>query len=349
MSENNIFYDGVKLLSLMDIDGGKPEIYISTSNRSAGKTTYFNRLMVNRFIRNGSKFMLVYRYDYELDNVKEKFFGDIGDLFFRDCEFDTKRRANGKFHELYLNEQPCGYAVALNNADAVKKMSHMFDDTENILFDEFQSEYNKYCSDELTKFKSIHTSVARGHGKQVRYVPVYLVANCVSLLNPYYSSLGISNRLKEDTKYLRGTGWVLEQSFNEHASESQQQSAFNRAFGLDDSYMAFASQNVYLNDNKAFIEKPTGNGIYIATIRYHGNDFGVKEYTDKGVIFVSSKGDSNFPVKISVTTDDHNINYVMLKRNDFMISNFRYLFDHGAFRFANLGAKEAMLSALSYY
>ena len=43
------YYDGTKLLSLMDINGKRPEIYISTSNRSAGKTTYFNRFFVNRF------------------------------------------------------------------------------------------------------------------------------------------------------------------------------------------------------------------------------------------------------------------------------------------------------------
>ena len=29
------FYDGTKLLSMMDINGNKPEIYMCTSNRSA--------------------------------------------------------------------------------------------------------------------------------------------------------------------------------------------------------------------------------------------------------------------------------------------------------------------------
>ena len=42
------YYDGTKLLSLNDIDGNRPEIYICTSNRSAGKTTWFNRYVVRR-------------------------------------------------------------------------------------------------------------------------------------------------------------------------------------------------------------------------------------------------------------------------------------------------------------
>ena len=54
-----MYYDGTKLLSLKDINGNTPEIYISTSNRTGGKTTYFNRLAVNRFKKNKSKFMLI--------------------------------------------------------------------------------------------------------------------------------------------------------------------------------------------------------------------------------------------------------------------------------------------------
>ena len=62
------FYDGAKLLSLTDITGSKPEIYMCTTNRSGGKTTWFNRYCLKRFINYGEKFMLLYRYNYELDD-----------------------------------------------------------------------------------------------------------------------------------------------------------------------------------------------------------------------------------------------------------------------------------------
>ena len=58
--------------------------------------------------------------------------------------------------------------------------------------------------------------------------------------------------------------------------------------------------------------------------------------------------DNTFKIKISVTTDDHDINYVMLKKNDFILSNLRYLFEKGCFRFKDLRCKQAVLSALSY-
>ena len=341
------YYDGTKLLSMLDLNGAKPEIFICTSNRSAGKTTYFNRLIVNKFKKNKEKFMLIYRYNYELDDCADKLFKDIEGLFFQGDTMTSKRKASGIFHELFLNEESCGYAISLNSADQLKKYSHLFSDVKRMLFDEFQSETNHYCSDEIRKFVSIHTSVARGQGKQARYLPVYMIGNPVSIINPYYVELGISERLRDDTKFLRGDGYVLEQGFVKSASQAQRESGFNKAFARN-SYVAYSSQCVYLNDNKAFIEKPDGIGKYLCTLRYNGTDYGVREFAEAGCIYVDDKSDSTFRFKITVTTNDHEINYVMLKRNDMFLSTLRVYFEKGCFRFKDLKCKEAVLKALSY-
>lgn len=341
------YYDGTKLLSILDINGNKPEIYMCTTNRTGGKTTYFGRLCINRFLDKGEKFGLLYRYNYELDDIVDKFYKDLGSLFFPTYTMQSKRRAKGTFQELFLNGKSCGYALSLNNADQIKKYSHLFSDIQRMIFDEFQSETNHYCDNETKKFISIHTSIARGQGEQVRYVPVYMLSNPVSIINPYYVEMGISGRLKDDTKFLRGNGFVLEQGYIESASIEQKNSGFNRAFSKN-SYTAYSSECVYLNDNKAFVEKPAGKSKYLCTLRYKGSDFALREYTESGLIYCDDNTDSSFLTKISVTTDDHNINYVMLKRNDFFLSNLRYFFEHGCFRFKDMRCKEAVLSALSY-
>ena len=341
------YYDGTKLLSMLDINGNKPEIYMCTTNRTGGKTTYFGRLCINRFLDKGEKFGLLYRYNYELDDIVEKFYKDLGSLFFPNYTMTSKRRASGTFQELFLNDKSCGYGLSLNNADQIKKYSHLFSDIQRMIFDEFQSETNHYCERETNKFVSVHTSIARGQGKQVRYVPVYMLSNTVSIINPYYVEMGISSRLKDDTKFLRGDGFVLEQGYIESASIEQKNSGFNRAFSKN-SYTAYSSECVYLNDNKAFVEKPAGKSKYLCTLRYKGSDFALREYTESGLIYCDDKADSSFLTRISVTTDDHNINYVMLKRNDFFLLNLRYFFEHGCFRFKDMRCKEAVLSALSY-
>ena len=341
------YYDGTKLLSLMDINGNKPEIYICTSNRTAGKTTWFNRYVHNRWHKTGEKYMLIYRYKYELEDVADKFFKDIQGLFFPEDHMEVKNLASGNAKQLYCNELPCGYAVALNSADVIKKYSHLFSDTMRMIFDEFQSESNAYCPQELKKFQSIHTSVARGNGEQCRYLPVYMISNPVSLINPYYVKMGISSRLQENTHFLRGNGFVMEQGFNESACEAQQGSGFNQAFS-DDDYQKYSSQGIYLNDNKAFIEKPVGVGRYVCTIKYENKNYAIREYSDLGIIYCDDRADLSFPFKLAVTLEDHNVNYVMLKRNELFITNLRFFFDRGCFRFKDLSSKEALMKIISY-
>lgn len=344
---NTRYYDGTKLLSMLDINGNKPEIFLCTTNRTGGKTTYFSRLLVNRFLDKGEKFALLYRFNYELDDCADKFFKDIGNLFFKGKAMTGQRRASGIFHELFLDSVSCGYAISLNSCDQLKKYSHLFSDVCRIMFDEFQSETSHYCSDEIRKLLSVHTSIARGNGKQIRYVPIYMLSNPVSIINPYYVEMGISNRLKDDTKFLRGDGYVLEQGFVESASAAQLESGFNRAFARN-SYVAYSAECVYLNDSKAFIDSPSGNGRYVGTLRYNGCDYGLREFPEQGIIYCDDKPDGTFKFKVTVTTDDHQINYVMLRKNDLFISNLRYLFERGCFRFKDMKCKDAVLKALSY-
>ena len=347
------YYNGSKLLSLKDINGDTPEIYIVTTNRSGGKTTYFGRYYLNRYFKYNEKFMLLYRFNYELDNVGEKFFKDIGSLFFPDKYMTSKSFSKGVYHELYVGDrgsdvlQCCGYAVALNNADQIRKYSHLFSDVQRMMLDEFQPESNRYCNNEIEKFQSMHTSVARGNHKQVRYVPVHLIGNPVTILNPYYVAFGVADRLRENTRFLRGEGFVLEQGYVDSAAKAQSQSAFNRAF-KGSNYVNYAMQGVYLNDTKAFIEKPEGRSRYICTIKYNNKYYGMREFNELGIIYCDNRPDMSCPNKLSVTTQDHDINYVMLKSHTMFLSNMRYLFDKGAFRFANMSCKECVLAALSY-
>lgn len=341
------YYDGTKILSLTDINGNKPELYLISSNRTAGKTTYFGRMLLNRWFDKKEKFALLFRYNYELDGCAETFFKDIGSLFFKGHEMEEKKMSRGIYAELYMDGVPCGYALSLNNADQIKKKSHLFSDVTRMLMDEFQSETNRYCDNEIQKFLSIHTSVARGQNKQRRYVPVYLLSNQVSILNPYYTTLGISTRIQPETKFLRGDGFVLEQAYNESASKAQAESGMSRAFASN-SYVQYSSTGKYLNDNSAFVDRPQGTSRYLCTIRCDGKEYAIREYTELGIMYCDDKPDASFKQKICTTTEEHNINYVMLKRNSFFLMQLRDLFEKGCFRFKNLECKSAILKTLSY-
>ena len=121
----------------------------------------------------------------------------------------------------------------------------------------------------------------------------------------------------------------------------------NKAFSKN-AYTAYSAESVYLNDNLSFIEKPSGVSRYIATIMYNNVDYGIREFPNKGVVYCDDKADNSFKYRIAVTTDDHDVNYVMLRQNQVFISNLRYYFEKGCFRFKDLKCKEAVLKAISY-
>lgn len=341
------FYNGTKLLSLNDANGNKPYIYIVTSNRTGGKTTYFNRLVVNHYKKGKTrKFGIFVRFKYDTIDCGDAFFKDIKELFFPGDDLTAVPKINGLYAELYLNGKSCAYVLPINCADALKKKSHFFSDIDEIVFDEFQSETNHYCDDEITKFQSLYASIARGRGKQSRYVPVYMISNPVSIINPYYCAMHISNRISSKSRFLRGNGWVLEQSYIESAAMAMKESGFFQAFP-DSSYVAYAAENVYLNDNMTFIDRPHGPSKYVGTLKYNGREYGLREFPDSGIIYCDDRPDSTYRYKLTVNAEDHAVNYVMLRRNDAFINSLRYYFERGAFRFKDLACKDALLSAIS--
>ena len=225
-------------------------------------------------------------------------------------------------------------------------MSGLFVDVAHILFDEYQDEDNHYLPDETGKLQSLHTTVARGHGEQTRRVPVYMCSNTVSILNPYYSAFGITKKLRYNTKFLRGDGWVFERTFNKNASASYQASGFNRAFG-DSKYNKFAAENVYLNDNTALIGKPSGPCTYLTTIICNGKKYNARRYD--GVVYISEGADENNPFRVCFNVSDVvDDRAMMLSTSSPLIFALRNYFSRGLMRFENLECKNMALDMLAY-
>lgn len=347
------YYSNNRLLTMKDKNGKLPDIYISDGNRTAGKSFAWKKHLVSNYfkgLKNGdpiNQFMLIYRNKCDLKDSETAFFSDIQTELYRDHEMTSRKVREGVALELLLDDVPCGYAVPLSMARKIKQMSSMFIYVKHMLYDEYQDDDGKYLQDEVGKLMSIHTSVARGHGHQSRRVPLYMASNTVSMLNPYYSALGITKQLKSDTKFIRGDGWVYERTFNANAKNSFQASAFNRAFS-NNNYFKHASENVYLNDNTSLIEKPTGNNRYILTVKYNGEWFCFRQY-DCGIMYVDEGCDHTFPFRICFNVNDMTDDRaLMITRGDGTISILREWFNKGRMRFKNLQAKNMAFDLLSY-
>lgn len=341
-----MFYDGKKLLSKLDLNNAPPGIFICAGNRSTGKTTFFNKMLVDRFLEYGEQFVLFYRFTYELSNVHEAFFDDIRGLFFPNFKMDSVPHCRGTYRQLFLNDQPCGFAVALNCANTIKRESHIFNQCSSILMDEFQSETNKYCEDEVTKFLSVYQSIARGKGQMSRLVKVYMLSNCITLLNPYYSEFGVTERLRSDTKFLRGNGWVLEQNYNAYASKAMQQNPVINAFSRTKA-LAYAAENVYMNDCNSFITRLKDSGRYMLGYTYEGQYYHITKLKDSPHYYVNQGYDKQHPLLFAINPESHNESTV-LAHNPLLVQMLRTAFQNGLFRFRDLKAKQSLMLLIKY-
>lgn len=347
MEDNSKYYDGNRVINTLDLDKQRPAIVMITGNRTAGKTFWCKQYVLKQFIKRQKKFIILQRFGYQLKGLADTFYKDLQQVFpdLQNKQMTENVIVKDSIYELFLDGASCGYSVSLNNADSIKRNSTLFVDVDYIFLDEFQSEVGKYCPDEVQKFISIYTSVARGNGQQSRHVTALLCSNNVTLLNPYYTALGVGARIQENTKILRGHGWVLEITFNENASQAMMQSGIGRAFAKHH-YMKYSAQNIYLNDSNTFIEKPDVKNPKIeCVLKYQNETFGM--WNCGSYLYVSTKYDPSCKIVFALDIHDHNTQSMLLTRG-FQYRTWRSLFDGGFFRFQNLRCKQILFDFLGY-
>lgn len=343
------FYDGGTLLSKKDINGNTPEIFSVVGNRTAGKTFYFKRLMSRRWLKNEKKALpfITVRFRYEVKDYIEAFFEDLMDTEDWINDFDCTTRVGGLYSEWYLNGELFGYCGSISSADTFKKYASKFSHTSCQFFDEFQSESEHYVPDEVTKFISLHNSIARGQGKHRRYLPVYMCSNNISILNPYYTAWKVLDRISGNFKFLRCNGLVIEKTFNKTAATLAEESGFNQAFG-NHAYFKSSIANEMLLDNNSFIGEPLlGNGRKYnwrlgLKYKYDNIDYGI--YHDRDMVFVRNKVDPKYPVTLVVNVQDHDTGSFLMGRNEMIMAKWRELFNNGRVRFENMLCKNSFLN-----
>lgn len=342
--EEQKYYNPDKILNKKDLNGKEPAIYLISTNRSAGKTTAFLKKCC-KLKNKKKKFVLIYRYTYELSSAN-MIFEDVLKLYPElGTEMTIKSCAKGLFYELFLDGVSVGFSVAMSNPDSLKKYSALFADVEIMVMDEFQTESGKYLKDEPNRLQSLYLTIARGGGSQSRLVKVFLLGNMISIMNPYFIFFGIHKRLKADTKFMRGNGWVAEFGFNESASKSIKENPFFSAFE-DNNYMKSSTEKVYMYDSSTFCEKLSGKSKYLFTLIYDKEEYGIRDFFEEGILYISRKSDKNFPYRVSFKASDHTQNTIMLNRYSYLWQNVRDAFNNGSLRFDDMKTKSVIFDIL---
>lgn len=239
--------------------------------RGCGKSYGAKRIAIKNFLKSNGREQFVYvrRYKSEIKEDKkfDNFFDDIREEF---PEHELTIRGN----KAYCDGKLMGYAIPLSTAVGIKSVPYPF--VTMIIFDEFilDTGYN-YLSNEPLKFLDLCSTIVRDRNN----VRIFLLANNVTVANPYYEFWGICPK-KNDRFVNINEECILEQITNDDFVKSLQENKFTKLIKNTD-YYKFNILNESINDSED----------YIATYKRG-------ELSDKFVIYCTDT-----PIQISFTND----------------------------------------------
>lgn len=340
---NPDYYNGKNLLKYA-MRENYSMVLLSTTTRSVGKTSYFNlySYFLNRDFNKNAMYIVrnvaeLASYHLVFEDILQFYFG------FDAPELKTKILVKDALAAIIDDDRIFAYVACLKKADALKKYSSIFRDTEIIILEEYQTlRKHDLIKNEPELLKTFIRTVGRGNGKQVRDILTVLLGNTYTLLNPYLIYFGLSKLYTGKDGFVTNGKVTGEFSLHNAASEKAKESAVVDIFDSGDNDIGAS----FLYSSDAFIKKVPGKSKYVMTIIYGKELIGVRSgIVDTGYYCVSGI-DPNCTNVMALTAQDMRENRRMLSRYTFSWKLLRTSFEEGKLYFQNLKIKELMFDII---
>ena len=375
MRNNKKFYCIQYLLQKKDRNGRIPRLFLVLSRvRGPGKT-YSVVEWLFKVLRDGAyigdnflkgKFVLIVRQVNELGETAEGMLKSyVNDHFPEKTIEEVVKKTHSEVYlvtthtEVVFNKmtgedeekveyerEHIGYVVPLRRANKIKKISSKFVDAVHAVFDEFLTEDNDYLTDEVDKFLTIHTSLARGHGESIRYYPVYMLANCIDIGNPYFVSMELNRYIQPGTLSYRGDGFVYQRYESDELASRHDEVGLGTIFKR--SKANNFKDNSWLNEKGSLVEKPQkgwGRYIYCATLAADDDTFGLVYYDKIGLYYITYSVDPSCKAVYSITREG--MPNVQSIKNSLCLQNLRKNFLAGLVRIQSAQMHSMLMDLVS--
>lgn len=345
-------------------------INIIVGNRGGGKTygakefsiTNFiddKKKIIMNFVEHRQQFGYIRRYKEDLKKSMPTFFNDIAHEF-PDYQFKVE---GDKFYirlkpldekTKWTDDDIAGYGFVLSTANNLKSVSFPF--ITLLIFDEFLLDKGNqhYLSDEPIKLLNLYETIARPGTEHPR-VRLFLLANAISITNPYFLFWDLKMPTKKDRngKYI----WkhptrpiLVEDVRNELFIDEKRKSEFGTLVD-GTKYADFSIENKFILDDSRFIEKKTSKAKYYFTFVYKEQSFGVWYDMNESKMWVSYDIDPSFPLVYSLTLKDHQPNTMLIKsagkRTYFKL--FLDMYKEGLVYFENMNVKNLTYEVIKLF
>lgn len=327
------YYDGSDLMLKTTPDGKPLGVRIVTSNRTAGKTSFFILMFIKAYQLYGRKFIFLMRNAYEIQNCGD-ILRDVVDIYSLGEKIETVKIIKDVLYEIKIDGIGVGFSLRLSSSNVIKKYSPIFRDVDFFFMDEYQTEDGKYKNREVTDIQSILISASRGKGTRSRHVELILAGNPYSIMNPYLITFGFHKQYYYGCHFLTNGTAVAEFIVNEDAEKEISGNATLQAFG-NSRYISSSASGFFIHNTDIFISKNPKKARYLFTIVYDDEIIGVRESLSDGCVYISNKHDPNCDVILAFKLDDFDQNKMLLNRYSYTWSYIKNAFTCGKLRFSD--------------
>ena len=303
------------------------------TNRGFGKTFGAKCNVIKKFIKKGEQFVYVRRYKTELNDI-HKFF-DSPDLRkkFKTHTFEVKGKT------FYIDGKIAGYAIALSTSQKLKSVDYPFVTT--IIFDEFIVDKGciRYLTNEVDVFLDLYETIARKRNN----VKAYLLANNVSIVNPYFTYFDVTPRKTERFTIARDGELIIEMCTDTVFINEKLETKFGKLI-KGTKYADYSIYNNSLRDSEVFIEKrPKRNTSPVMSIVFNSERAMIWLDYKTGIFYCDDKYMKTCNEYV-LSCEDHNPN-TLLNASGINLNMLKQLisyFQVGRVRFSDQNIKHLM-------
>lgn len=303
-------------------------VHMCIGERSIGKSYAFKKYPIDKFLKDGKKFIYLRRYKPELKKLGT-YFDDIAEIY-------PTHNFTVKGWKLFCDGKLMGQAIPLSMWQSEKGTNYPEYDT--IIFDEFIREKDKsgYMPNEVSAFLNIcHTVFRKRKG-----VRAFCLSNSVTEVNPYFLEFNIQ---LEKNKRFNFSGdkefknfVVVENTNGFYTPGYEEMSDFEKMISHME-YGKMALNNEFTNDTKDFLKSKSKESKFQFTIIYKGRHMGIWADAGKGELYVSKSHDPKTKKVFPMSLDDQqeNMNYEVGWKDNYHLLKLVTAFKKGYLRFDN--------------
>lgn len=319
-------------------------------NRGSGKSYGAKKWCVEDYLKDGSQFMWVRRFDSELDDFKTAFFSDIREEFpnatfqYKSYGFFMDKQGACRVEDTDMEWEQIGYAMALTIS--AKKKSSSYPKVNKIIFDEFIIDKGNsyYLRKEVEIFLDLFETVMR---MRENIKGAFFLANAITFTNPYFLYFNVNK--PNNKKGIFRKGEILIQLVNNEEFINKKK---NTRFGQlinGTLYGDYSIENKFLRDNDDFILSEIPNDLrYFFTIKSDVDFYGVWISNTKGLMLVSKKYDPMYRLIYVTMLENHKPNTMLLSSasKSILFSTFIKCFKSGNCYFDSVKTKNVIMETI---